>query len=95
MTPLRFTRSGASANLDFYRSNRPEEIYVEVLIDTVERSGSTLRRRSLPLYRIIIMQHDGHRWTDTRFTYCPKSKIAGIHLPDRTLTKLVREKLES
>lgn len=92
---LALTRGGSSSNIDYYKSNWGLRLYVEVLIDSFTRDSETRRliKRKIPEYHIMIMQHNGKKWTDTRFTYAPSRRPPNLHLSNRTVTRLVREKL--
>lgn len=95
MTDLSLTRTGSSANIDFYKANH-DTVYAEVLINSFVKVDGGLRARKVPIYTITVYRHDGRRWTETtpKIKYEPQSRPTGAHLPDRTVTKLVREHLK-
>lgn len=89
---MTFTRRSSSANIDFYRSTVDDGVYVEVLIDNIERVDGKLKARKIPRYSISIHRHNGKRWIETKLpTYTPTRRPRDFHLPNSVVTRLVRE----
>lgn len=92
--PLTATHSNTSLNIDSYRLHRGAEWWgiAEVLIDALERVDGKLRVRRPPHYNVTVYRYPGAGGLREvgRIRYRPKTTPTGAHLPDRTVTRLVR-----
>jgi len=88
-----FTRAESSANLDYYTSHDPAWC-AEIRIEAWEKIDGALVPRRTPWYRITVKHLVGDEWTEHTFTYRPtRAPERYAHLPDRTVTRLVRAEL--
>lgn len=86
---------GNSANLYYY--GEPEvarhegRVWCEVLRSAIDYSGEKPKRKRVPTFHFYVYRQDEGEVAN--FTYEPKTKPRGALLPDRTVTRLVREHL--
>lgn len=98
MEPLSFTYSGHSANWDTYNCS-DESWYAEVLwMDfrtVLQPDGSRRQERLKPAEYTVTVRHLGpSRWEEVgKFKYRPSRNPKDMHLPNRTVTRLIRHHL--
>ena len=90
-------QSGSSANITWYIARG--WWWVEVLCTSWERRDGRVVPMKVPTYSMRVRQlnRDGSFASATayEFTYRPKTRPAsGWHLPERTVTRLIRERAE-
>lgn len=98
MKPMAHT--GDSANLSWYAERDHGDrdyYYAEVCRNDLERfPGGIITRRSVPEYHIkLTLVTEGGSQEVARWTYEPARKPSPLVLGNRTVTRLVREHLET
>ena len=90
--PLR--NAGRSANITFYAEDGkpPGYVYAEVLRNDMTRQGGRMVRRRVPTFWVTVRQPG--RGEIASFRYEPATRPAPGPLSERTVTRLVRRKLD-
>lgn len=87
---IALAHSGNSANIDYYGEpgEHEDRVWCEVLRSTFSRVDGVLTPKPVPDYYFTVRAGRG---IVGEFSYTPKSKPRQLVLPDRTVTRLVRQ----